>query len=78
MPALHTLAAVVILMGIAATRVDAAQLRTLPTTGLTRTDLGGGISYFTNAPGAVVTFSWNTGSTRGAAILGPSGITIGQ
>jgi len=42
--------------------------RTFPTGGLTRFNLGGGVTVFTNTPGGVSSFSWNTGAGSGIAI----------
>jgi len=49
------------------TQPAAGTLRPLPTTGLTQYNLGGGVMVFTNTPGAISSFSWNTGSSSGQA-----------
>lgn len=59
---------------------SAGATRVISTAGLQRFDVGGGAAVYTNTPGAVTFFGWNTGSSSGSvtSLSSPSVTTIGR
>jgi len=63
--------------GVAEPTVASGTERTFSTAGLQEFDLGNGVMVYTNDPGALSSFTWNTGSATGSVIGTPSGIVVG-
>ena len=59
---------------------NAGASRVISTAGLQRFNAGGGATVYTNTPGAISYFGWNTGSSAGSVngVSTPSAATIGQ
>ena len=59
---------------------NAGTARVISTAGLQRFNAGGGATVYTNTPGAISYFGWNTGSSAGAVngVSTPSAATIGK